>query len=99
MKTWDYHTISGCLEARVGGEQVQLGNFGPIRDKFFWKGKKTIIHWGLFHVGVKIEPCMIAPDFMSATGYVRYHFLNKKKFHLWDFPADLWMQMNEEHLG
>ena len=56
LKTWYSKTICGCLEARVGGNNVKLGNFVPIKDKVLWQGKKTVIHWGLFSVGGKIEP-------------------------------------------
>ena len=55
MKTWVSKTISGCLEAKVVGKQVKLGTFAAIKD-FFLAGKKTVIHWGLFPVGVKVEP-------------------------------------------
>ena len=33
LKTWASKTISGCPEANVGGNQLQLGNFAPIKDK------------------------------------------------------------------
>ena len=59
LKTWGDRTISGCLKTRVGGEQVQLGTFAPIRDKVFWQVKKMIIHWGLFPVGGRKEPWVI----------------------------------------
>ena len=32
IKTWANRTISGCLEVRVGGKQVRLGNSDPTRD-------------------------------------------------------------------
>ena len=50
LKTWDSNTISGFLEAKSGVNQVRLGTFVPIKDKVFWNGKKTVIHWGLFPV-------------------------------------------------
>ena len=42
---------------------------------------------------------MIAPDVLSPSGYARRHILNIERFHLWDFPEELWMQIDEEHLG
>ena len=30
-----------------------MGTFAPIKDKVFWQGKKTVIHWGIFPVGGK----------------------------------------------
>ena len=36
LKTWASNTISGILEAKVGWKQVQMGTFGPIKDKSFW---------------------------------------------------------------
>ena len=35
---------------------------------------------------------------MYNLGYVRRTLLNKERFHLWDFPADLWGRMNEDQL-
>ena len=35
LKTCYSKTISGFLEAKVGGKQVRLGNFLSIKDKFF----------------------------------------------------------------
>ena len=99
MKTWDSKTISVCFEARVGGNKVQLGTFASIKDKVFWKGKKNVIHWGIFPVGGKIEPWVIAHDVLLASGYVIRHLLNKERFHLWDCRSDLWLNMNEEPLG
>ena len=43
LKNWDSKTISGCLKARVGGKQVQLVTFSPIRYKIFYQGNKTLI--------------------------------------------------------
>ena len=34
LKTWLSKTISRILEDKVGGKQLQLGNFAPIKDKF-----------------------------------------------------------------
>ena len=33
LNTWDLNTISGCLEANIGGGKVQMGFFAPIKDK------------------------------------------------------------------
>ena len=95
LKTWVYNTISGCLEARVGGNQVQMGALVPIKDKVLCQAKKTIIHWDLFTLVGKIKPWLIAPDVLLAPGYVRRNLLNKERFHLWECPKDLWMQMND----
>ena len=56
LNTWYSKTICGCLEARVGGKQVHITNFSPIKDKVSYQGKKTLINWCLFPVGVKIGP-------------------------------------------
>ena len=50
-------------------------------------------------MGGKFEPWVIAPNVLSALGYVRLHIMNKERFHLWYCLEDLWMQMNEEQLG
>ena len=72
-----YKHISGYLEAGVGVKQVQIVTFELIRDKLFWEGKMTLIHCGLFPVGRKSEPWVIAPDVISTLGCVRRNFLNK----------------------
>ena len=63
---------------------MQLDTFALINDKVCCKLNKTVIHWGLFTVGGRNEPWVIAPDDMSASEYVRRHLLNKERFHLWD---------------
>ena len=83
LKTWLSKTISSILEAKVGGKQAQLGTFGNIKDKVFWKGKKTVIHWGLLPVGIKFESWVITLDVSSASEYMRRHIMNKEKFHVW----------------
>ena len=82
LKTWESKTISGSLEAEVGGKQAKLGTFAPIKDKVCWQRKKTMIHWGLFPVGGKFEPWVIAPDILLASGYVRPHLMKNERFHL-----------------
>ena len=99
LKTWVSMTISGSLEAKVGGKQVQLGNFSPFKDIIYWQGKETVIQWGLLPVGGKSEPLVIAPDVLSASRYARHHIPNKERFHLWDYPEDLLMNMIKEQLG
>ena len=84
LKTLASKTISVSLEDKFGSKQVNLGTFLPIKDKCYWQGKKTLIHWGLFPVGVKFEPWVIAPGVLSESGYVRRHLLNKERFILWD---------------
>ena len=37
LKAWASKTISGCLKAKVGGKQVHLGTFAPIKGKSFWQ--------------------------------------------------------------
>ena len=95
LKTWASKTISGCLESRVGGNKVRFSTFTPIRDIVFCQEKKAVIHWDFFPVGWKNEPWVVASDVMSPLGYVRQNILNKDRFCLWEFPADLWMHMNE----
>ena len=95
LKTWASNTISGCLEAKVWGNQVQLGTFALIKDKVCCQEKKTVIHWGLSPVGGKFEPWVIAPNVLFASGYVIRRLLNKERFHLWYCLKDPWMQLNE----
>ena len=83
LNTWSSKTISGCLEDEVGGNQVHMGTFAPIKYTFFWKGKKAVINWGLLPVGGKLEPWVIALNVLLESGYVRLHLLNKERFHLW----------------
>ena len=51
LKTWASKNISGRIEAKVGGEKGHLGTFAPIKYKVCWKGKKTVIQWGIFYRG------------------------------------------------
>ena len=95
LKNWDSKTSSRCLESGVGGNQVHLGTFAPNEDKVFYQGKKTVKNWGLFPVGGTFEPLVIAPNVLSASGYVRRNVLNKERFHLLDCTSDLWMQIND----
>ena len=84
-----YKNISGYHEAGVGVKQVQLGTFALIIDKVFWKGKKNLLHCGLFPVVRKYEPWVIAPDAMSRLGCVRRNLLNQERFHLREYTEDL----------
>ena len=99
LKNWESWTVSGCLEARVGGKYIHLGTPTPIRDRVCWKGKVTVVHWGFLPVGGKCKPWVITPYVMLLSGYVRKRLLSKWIFHLWDCPEDLWMQSNEDKLG
>ena len=99
IKTWASWTVSGCLDARVGGKQVHIGTSTRIRDIVYWQGEIIVVHWLVFPVGGKCEPWVIALYVMLPSGYVRRNILNKYRFHLWYFPEDLWMQMNEYQLG
>ena len=58
-----------------------------------------MLHWGLYLVGRKQEPWIIAPEVMSLTGYVWKMFLSKETFHLWDCMADMWKKVIEYHMG
>ena len=69
LKTWASWTVSGCLEERVWVNQVHIGTSAPIRDRFFWQGKRTVVHWVLFPVGGKCETWVIAPYVMSPAVY------------------------------
>ena len=85
IKTWESQTVGGCLDARVGGKQARLGTPASIRDRVFWKGNITVVHWVVLPVGGKCETGVIALYVMLPSGYVRQHLLNKEIFHLWDF--------------
>ena len=91
LNTFSSKIISVCLEDRVEENQVQLGTFATIKDKVLWQLKKTVIHWGIFTVGRKIEQKVISPDVMLASGYVRRHILNKERFNLLYCPEELLM--------
>ena len=95
IRTWASWTVSGCLESRVGGNQVHLVTYSLISDRVCWYWNKTVVNWGLFPVGWKCEPWVNAPDIIFPSGYVRRRLLNKGIFHLWDCPEDVWMKMNE----
>ena len=44
---------------RVGGYQDQLVTIAPVRYAVCWKGKRTVIHWVIYPVGRKREPCLV----------------------------------------
>ena len=71
IHTWASRTVSGWLEARVGGKQVHIGTSASIRDIVWWKGKIIVLYWVLFSVVGEYEPWVIAPYVMSPSGYVR----------------------------
>ena len=48
---------------------------------------------------VKCEPWVINPYVIFPSVYVRRCLLNKETFHLWDYPANIWIHMNKENLG
>ena len=54
-----------------------------------------MVYWVVFPMGGKCEPWEIALGVVLPSGYVRRHLLSKEIFHLWYFPEDIWMQMNE----
>ena len=70
LKNWSSRTVCGCLEARVGVNQVHIGTPTPIRDRVLWQGKITVVHLLLFSVGGNFEPWVIAPYGMSPSVYV-----------------------------
>ena len=99
IKTWVYWTVIGLLDARIGGKQSHIGTTTHIRDIVYWQGEIIVVHWVVLTVGGKCEPWVIAIDVMFSSVYVRRNILNKYRFHLWYFPEDLWMKMNEDQLG
>ena len=46
---------SGCLGVRVGGNKFNSGTLVLTRETFFWKGKRTVVHWGINPVEGKFE--------------------------------------------
>ena len=46
-----------------------------------------------------MDTWIITPDVISPTGYVRRLILLKGRFHLWNYPQELWGRMNEDQLG
>ena len=58
-----------------------------------------MVHWGLYLSSKGREPCVIAPDVMSYTGYVRITLLIKEQLHLWDYPQEILGRMDQDHLG
>ena len=36
INTWASRTVSGCLDTRVGGNQVHIVTSTPIMDKVYW---------------------------------------------------------------
>ena len=70
IKTWESQTVSGCLDARVGGKQAHLGTPAYIRDRVFWQGNITEVNWVVFPVGGKSETLVIALDFILPSGCV-----------------------------
>ena len=95
LKKWVYLTVSGLLEARVGGNQANVGNSYLMRDIVCCQGNRTVVHWGLYMVGGKCEPRVIKPYVMLPSVYVSWHILNKDILHVWDLPVDMLTQMNE----
>ena len=50
---------------RVDVKHVHIGTYAPIRDRLFWQGNRTVVHWVLLSVGGKWELWVIAPYVMS----------------------------------
>ena len=99
INTWASWTVSGCLDARFGGKQVHIGTSTHIRGIVLWQGEIIVVYWIVFPVGGECEPWVIALGVILPSGCVRQNILNKYRFHLWYFPEDLWMRMNEDQLG
>ena len=99
IKTWASWTVIGCLDAKVGGNQVHIGTSTHIRDIVFWQEEIIVVHWVVLPVGGKCEPWVIELDVILPSGCVTRNILNKYRSHLWYFPEDLLMKMNEDHLG
>ena len=70
LNTWASRTVSGCLEARVGGKQYHIWTLSPIRDRVFWQEKRTVLHLVFFLVVGKCETWVIAPYVISPALYV-----------------------------
>ena len=83
------------------GDWIQgLGvTYSHIMDRSYLQRKRIVVHWGLFAVGWKFEPWVIALDVMSQSGYVRRSLLEKERFHLCYLPEDLWMHTKKDQLG
>ena len=87
LKTWASNTISGILDDKVRGDQLQMGTIDPIKDKVCWQGKKTVIHWGIFPVGGKFESWVIAPNVLLESGYLSSHILKKGEVPSMELPG------------
>ena len=83
IKTCESQTVSGWFDTRVGGKQVHIGTYYPIRDIVCLQGKITVVHWVVFPVGGKFETWVIALDFILPSGYAGRNILNKEISHLW----------------
>ena len=59
INTWAYRTVSGCLDTRVGGNQVHIVTYTPIRYRVCRQWKRTIINWLVFPMVGKYEPWAI----------------------------------------
>ena len=55
LKIWVSWNVSGHLEARVGGEHINLVTSAHIRDRVFWPGKRTMVHLVLYPVGGSVN--------------------------------------------
>ena len=86
IKTWASRTVSGWLYERVGGNQVHIITSTIIRDRVWWKGKITVLHWWFSLMGGKFEPWVITLDVMSPSGYMRGSFFEKRDISLVGLP-------------
>ena len=87
--------IIECLYVKVGGKHVELLLVRPIRDKVHCHGNKSVIPFGIYHVGEKRELWVVAQYVVSPTGFVKSPLLFNNMFHAWDFLGDIWINMNE----
>ena len=53
----------------------------------------------MYQTGGKQDPWVITPEVMLPAGSVRRWLLFMEKYHLWNFPADMWQHMNKDQLG
>ena len=53
INTWEFWTVIGCLDTRVGVNQVHLVTSTLIRDRVCWQRNITVVHWVFFPVGGK----------------------------------------------
>ena len=58
-----------------------------------------MVKWELYTAGKERETQVIAPDVFPTTGYVRQPILITYNLHLWDYPQELWVRINQDQSG